>query len=275
MTYREFWQPLATIYPEGEARWIGRMVLEQCFGLSWADVLMGSAEQIDEKVLRGLLQRLLNGEPVQYVIGEALFMGRRLQVGPGVLIPRPETEGLCRLCLGGLTDSWQGTILDIGTGSGCIAITLAAELPQASVTAWDVSDEALRMARANADEQHVRVSFERQDALCPPIDTARWDMIVSNPPYVCHQERNTMERHVLDHEPALALFVPDDEPLLFYSAIGRYAKEALRPRGLLFFEINPIYALQLADMLRAQGFAEVSILQDDYRKDRYIRAANP
>ena len=151
MTYREFWQPLTARYDEGEAKAITRLVAEVRYGLTLADVLAGRLETVDEHQLSQLQQRLLAGEPVQYVLGEAQFLGRWFHVEPGVLIPRPETEELVRQILASTPPaSWQGAILDIGTGSGCIAITLAAELPHAHVAAWDISDKALAIATNNA-----------------------------------------------------------------------------------------------------------------------------
>ena len=276
MTFREFWQPLTVVYPEDEARWIGRFVFEEKYGFSHADLLMGRETSIDENELLELQRRLLTGEPVQYVVGLAPFGGRLFKVTPAVLIPRPETLWLCNAVSG------YHNVLDIGTGSGCIAITIAlAEKKEdrvspcesvAKLTAWDISSEALDVARANAERLHADVTFEQQDALCPPDDVARWDAIVSNPPYICEQEKTMMEHNVLNFEPHLALFVPDDDPLLFYRAIGQYAVKAMCPDGRLFLEINPLYAHAICDMLLAQGFTNAHIHQDDNQKDRYIVA---
>ena len=269
MTFREFWQPLTTIYPEDEARWIGRFVFEVKYGLSHADLLMGKETSIDESGLQELQRRLLTGEPVQYVIGKASFGDLFFQVSPAVLIPRPETLWLCNAVS---ATAHSRDVLDIGTGSGCIAITIALNTSAAHVTAWDISNEALAVARANAERLKADVAFEQQDILVPPDYTNRWDAIVSNPPYICEQEKSAMELNVLDFEPHLALFVPDNDPLLFYRAIGQYAIKALRPDGRLYLEINPLYASDLSDMLTAQGFSEAHIYQDDNQKDRYIVA---
>jgi release factor glutamine methyltransferase len=163
------------------------------------------------------------------------------------------------------------TILDIGTGSGCIACTLAAELPEAQVTAWDISEAALSVARENAKRTNVHVSFEQVDALNIPLTPDKWDIIISNPPYICEQERATMERHVLDYEPSLALFVPDDDPLLFYRAIADYARQSLTAGGSLFFEINPLYAEQLKSLLSAMSYHHIEVRDDQYGKPRMIK----
>ena len=288
MTFHEFWHTLTSIYPENEARWIGRFVFEVKYGLSHTDLLMGKETSIDESGLQELQRRLLTGEPVQYVIGEAPFGDRLFQVTPAVLIPRPETLWLCNAVS---TMEHSCDVLDIGTGSGCIAITIALARTSlsatdshgltrtdannnsvAKITAWDISYEALAVARANAERLKADVTFEQQDILSPPNDTNRWDIIVSNPPYICEQEKSAMEPNVLNFEPHLALFVPDNDPLLFYRVIGQYAIKALRPDGHLYLEINPLYAEELSAMLLTQGFAEARIYQDDNQKDRYIVA---
>ncbi len=244
-------------YEEQEARSIVRLLLFDVFGLTLTDICGGALDTLSTEqqgLLETKMRRLEAGEPVQYVTGKALFAGRTFSVGPGVLIPRPETEELCQMVeRHGRRDA---KILDVGTGSGCIAITLALEMPQASVTAWDISNEALTIARENAKRLDARVDFRLQDALSPPHPAAEsvWDVIVSNPPYICVNEQKDMEPHVLDHEPHEALFVPEDKPLLFYEAITRYASHALRSGGLLAFEINPLYAAEMIKMMRQYGF---------------------
>ena len=279
MTYQELWRPLTAVYDQREAQSVARMVLEMRFGLTLADVLCG--QMPDECDLRPIQQRLLAGEPVQYVIGEAEFGGRRFRVAPGVLIPRPETYELCQWVSNrGERREERGEkeerILDIGTGSGCIACTLAAELPEAEVTAWDISEEALAIARENARRTHVHVLFEQADILDPRLIAAspqnRYQVIVSNPPYICQKEQATMERHVLDHEPHLALFVPDDDPLLFYRAIARYASLSLTPGGSLYFEINPLYATELSALLSAMSYHDIALKNDQFGKPRMIKA---
>ena len=279
MTFEKFWKPLTTIYEAGEAKAVARLVMEVRFGLSMTDVVCGKTG--DEAEMQILQQRLLTGEPVQYILGEADFGGRTFHVEPGVLIPRPETYELCRwIMVDGRWKMENGrnvSILDIGTGSGCIACTLAAELPDAEVMAWDISDDALRIAAENAKRTNVQVSFEKVDILNTPLLYREGlgvglYLIVSNPPYICNKERETMERNVLEHEPELALFVPDDDPLLFYRAIARYAAKALNPSGALYFEINPLYVNEMQQMLSDEGFSHTEVRNDQFGKQRFTKS---
>ena len=276
MTYPEFWRPLTALYGEGEAKAVARLVMEEHFGLSMADVLCGRMG--DEAELRQIQQRLLTGEPVQYVLGRAEFGGRWFHVAPGVLIPRPETYELCQWCLPSDPSGWRGNILDIGTGSGCIACTLAAELPHAKVAAWDISEAALAIARDNARRLNVNVIFSQIDILQLSMINCQlsiYDIIISNPPYICQRERTAMERNVLDYEPSLALFVPDDDPLLFYRAIADYARQALKPGGALYFEINPLYAAELQSLLSKMSYHAIELREDQYGKPRMMKAIRP
>ncbi|WP_027451119.1 peptide chain release factor N(5)-glutamine methyltransferase [Xylanibacter brevis] len=275
MTYEEFRKPLTAVYEAGEAKAIARMVMEVRFGLSMTDIICGKTG--DEGEMLTLRQRLLTGEPVQYVLGQADFGGRTFHVEPGVLIPRPETYELCEWSLPPTPSKWKGHILDIGTGSGCIACTLAAEIPHAEVTAWDVSDDALRIAAENAKRANVHVSFEKVDILNSPLLYREGlgvglDIIVSNPPYICNKERAEMERNVLEHEPSLALFVPDDDPLLFYRAIARFAQQALDTDGSLYFEINPLYVDEMKQMLYNEGFTHTEVRNDQFNKQRFTKS---
>jgi release factor glutamine methyltransferase len=280
MTYNELWRQLAQIYDEGEAKAIARMTYEECFGLTLSDIYLGKDTQLSadcQTELEEIAKRLMQGEPVQYVLARADFCGRTFMVNKHVLIPRPETEGLCQWIKNTQKEpSLLCTLLDIGTGSGCIAITLAAEMPEAEVTAWDISAEALIVACENAKRTHVHVSFEQVDILHLPSSvihlTSAFELIVSNPPYICNKERTTMEANVLEHEPHTALFVPDDDPLLFYRAIAQYASTALKPGGWLYFEINPLYAKPLRDMLNMMLYHDIEIKEDQYGKQRMIRA---
>ena len=283
MNYNELWHLLAQRYDEGEAKAIARMTYEVRFGLTFSDLCLGKDTQLsadDQTELEEIAQRLSKGEPIQYVLGQAEFCGRTFLVNEAVLIPRPETEELCRWIAESekrKVISDKCSILDIGTGSGCIAITLAAEMLQAQVTAWDISAEALEVARENAKRTNVHVSFEQVDALHLTSDILHqtsgvFDLIVSNPPYICNKERATMETNVLEHEPHTALFVPDDDPLLFYRAIAQYGQTALKEGGWLYFEINPLYADALADMLKMMSYYDINTKQDQFGKQRMMRA---
>ena len=292
MTYEELWHRLTPLYEPGEAKAIVRLLLDERYGLSWADVLGGKVTELsanDQTELEKIMLRLEKGEPIQYIIGVADFCGRQFHVEPGVLIPRPETAELCQLILA--TESHGQTrniceipchsdtnILDIGTGSGCIAITLALELPDANVSAWDISDEALRIASENAKRLGASVTFEHRDVLSISLTshlsplTSHYDLIVSNPPYICRQETDGMAQNVLDYEPHLALFVPDNDPLLFYRAIAQYATKALKPQGALFFEINPLYVSSLTHLLSTMSCYDIKTLPDQFGKLRFLKA---
>ena len=284
MTYNELWRQLTQVYDDYEAKAIARMVYEVRFGLMPSDLFIGKDTQLstdDQKLLAEITQRLLTGEPIQYVLGEAEFGGRTFHVEPGVLIPRPETYELCQWIMeerrGKKEEGRNTSILDIGTGSGCIACTLAAELADAEVTAWDISDDALRIATENAKRNNVHVSIEKVDVLNTSLlnrerPATGLDIIVSNPPYICNKERATMERNVLEHEPELALFVPDDDPLLFYRTIARFAAKALNPSGALYFEINPLYVSEMQQMLSEEGFSHTEIRNDQFGKQRFTKS---
>ena len=277
MTYNELWHLLAPLYGDGEAKAIARLVFEVRFGLSMSDICLGKDTQLsanNQTELKGITDRLLEQEPIQYVLGQVDFCGRTFMVNEHVLIPRPETEELCRWITSQDTCP-RVRLLDIGTGSGCIAITLAAMYPKAEVTAWDISPEALEVARENAKRTHVHVSFEQVDALNIPHSsflTSHFSFIISNPPYICNKELACMEANVVEHEPHTALFVPDDDPLLFYRAIAQYGQTALEPGGWLYFEINPLYAQPLSDMLRMMSYHDIELNLDQYGKQRMIRA---
>lgn len=276
MTYRQLWQRLVPVYGEGEAQAIARLIYEVRYGLTLSDLLMGRDSSVPQDELEQIAIRLERQEPVQYILGQADFCGRMFVVNKHVLIPRPETAELCQWIV--LGNGLQGCkkILDIGTGSGCIAITLAAEMPKAEVTAWDISEEALKVAEENAKRTDVHVKFEQVDILHLPSSilhlTSAFDLIVSNPPYICNKERETMETNVLEHEPHTALFVPDDNPLLFYRAIAQYGQTALKEGGWLYFEINPLYAEPLQDMFSKMSYHDIEIKEDQYGKQRMIRA---
>ena len=283
MTYNEMWRKLAQVYDEGEAKAVARMVYEVRYGLTLSDIYIGKDTQLSldrQTELEEITKRLIEHEPVQYILGQADFCGRTFHVEPGILIPRPETEHLCRLITKHAAIGFPNrTILDIGTGSGCIAITLALDIPNSQVTAWDISPIALRVAKGNAQRLGADVTFQEVDVLTAPGFPSLWrgmgggwDLIVSNPPYICNKERAEMEQNVLAHEPHTALFVPDDNPLLFYRAIAQYGQSALKTGGSLYFEINPLYANPLREMLSTMSYHDIDIKDDQFGKTRFIQA---
>lgn len=269
------YRSLAPRFGEGEARWMVRLMMEEYKNYSPVDMAVRGDFDAGENVERRIdetVGRLLNGEPIQYIFGKARFYGMNLKVTPDVLIPRPETEELVDLIVNDRGGERDLRVLDVCTGSGCIAIALARNLPFSEVDAVDISLEALAVARENASELKAAVSFKEGDALRMGADGAEYDIIVSNPPYIAEHERAEMDRNVLEHEPALALFVPDADPLRFYVAIARYALVALKEQGGLYFEINPLYASDLAGQMKAMGWSDVSILPDMQKKNRFLIA---
>ena len=285
MTYSQLWRRLLPLYDERDAKAVVRTLLEERFNLTLTDLYTDGLDRLtdDEKALmETLLNRLEAGEPVQYVVGEAHFCGRDYMVAPGVLIPRPETEMLCKEVISAYNRPYCALqppeplrVLDIGTGSGCIAVTLALDLWNCTVTAWDISGDALIIARENAHRLQAHVNLELQDALNPDetaLNAPPFDIIVSNPPYICTRESKDMAKHVLAYEPHMALFVPDDDPLLFYRSIARYGLSHLKPSGMLAFEINPIYAEETCKMLEHMGYEQIESKEDQYGKERIVIA---
>lgn len=295
MTYQDICQRLTPLYGPQEAKAMTRMLLEDLFSLSFADILCGATEHLsdaDTLRLQQSVDRLLDAEPLQYVTGTAFFCGHPFHVAPGVLIPRPETEWIVDTAVNLVTSS-APRILDIGTGSGCIAtsISLALADRHCHTEAWDISEDALRIAADNAERLGADVKFRRRDALRLEKDfpaeenqggaealsdtnaaAESWNIIVSNPPYICNREAADMHANVLRHEPHLALFVPDTDPLLFYRAIARYAMRSLRKGGWLLFECNTLYAHDTAQMALDMGFA-TSVVEDDcFGKPRFVKA---
>lgn len=276
-TYQQLWQSLTPLYDAGEAQAIVRTVLDVKYGMTLTDIICGKVNELstDEgEKLEAIVKRLQHAEPVQYILGEADFAGRTFHVEPGVLIPRPETAELCQWIK---EDGTAPRILDICTGSGCIAITLALDMPDTEkVEGWDISEDAIRIAKANAETLGARnVDIKYQDALhLMEHDSApeKWDVIVSNPPYICEKEKADMAQNVLDYEPGIALFVPNEDPLRFYRAIAQYASQALKPGGRLYFEINPIYETEMREMLSHLQSSEIETREDAYGKKRMMKA---
>ena len=288
MTYDDIWRRLAGVYDQREARAVARMLVEEKFSLSFADIICGGVEALpdaDKQWIEAAVKRLEQGEPIQYVLGWAWFGGLKFNVRSGVLIPRPETEWLVdNICAHPApTNDRPLRILDIGTGSGCIALSIKQRLPETYVEAWDISTEALSIAADNARSLSLDVVWRQQDALniTPNVlsttpndnsvvpDSPLWDVIVSNPPYICERERTNMARNVLEHESSTALFVPDTDPLLFYRAITRYAVGSLNEGGRLLFECNTLYAGDTARMMADEGMTATQVYDDCFGKPRF------
>lgn len=266
---------LADLYPAHEVRSIVRLLFEDGLKIPMLDFYTGKVIKLSEEkelILQKMLARLLRHEPIQYVLGRTEFEGMTFHTAPGVLIPRPETEELV---------AWISAIeqpshlLDIGTGSGCIAISLAKRFPKVSITAWDISPDALRIAEENNRLNGTSVRFVQKDVLTyrpDETEAGAFDIIVSNPPYVTEQERKTMEKNVLDWEPLTALFVPDNDPLRFYRAIARLGKSLLTPGGKLYFEINWLFAKEMATMLKEENYKNITLRKDSFGKERMMSA---
>ena len=263
-------QAIATKYPAAEARAISHAYLNMKCGVNTLDILM--EKSVEEPVGFAFdLSRLAAGEPLQYVTGKAYFYDRIFSLNSATLIPRPETEELVSQVLN-LIGNERKRVLDIGTGSGCIAISLALEAPQAEVSAWDVAPEAIIQAQENADQLGAKVALKQQDIFDWELETNTWDIIVSNPPYVLDAEKSEMESHVLDHEPHLALFVSDEDPLKFYRVIGEMAQKRLTPGGFLCFEINRALGAENVALAEKQGFENIQLLKDFHGNDRMLIA---
>lgn len=279
MNYRELIAALTPLHGSGEARAIVRMVMEERFRLSQTDLLLGKDTQLsatDRTEFEKIASRLIQGEPVQYVLGFADFCGHRFRVTPDVLIPRTETEELTRWamdeCLASNSPSSPCHILDLCTGSGCIAISLALAQPAARVTAVDISAAALDVARHNAAALGAaNVTFVQNDVLISHLSPLI-SCIVSNPPYVCQSEAVDMSATVTDHEPSLALFVPDEDPLLFYRAIARIGHEVLVPGGRIMVELNAALAASTRQLFVDDGYNDVQLRNDQFGKPRMLSA---
>lgn len=266
---------LIAVMDGGEAAAVAQLVMEHVTRLNAVEIALHAQQDLSEyesKKLGDILGRLLQNEPVQYIIGEEEWGGLKIKVTPSVLIPRPETAQMVDI----ITDRWGGRsdlrVLDVCTGSGCIAVALALRLKFADVTAVDISGEALAVARENATRYKVKVDFMECDVLRGGCGlNGGYDIIVSNPPYIADNEREEMDARVLDYEPALALFVPDDDPLKFYKAIMELAAQLLNPCGALYFEINPLYVEPLKKMAHTLlPGRDVTIERDLYGRHRFM-----
>lgn len=264
---------LAPLYGQGEAKAMTRIIFENLKGWTPVDLAIKANETLTDYMtgkIDAVVERLLRHEPIQYIFGNTTFYGLKISVTRDTLIPRPETAELVDIIVrdnGGRKDL---RVLDIATGSGCIALALARNLPFADVTATDISAKALDVARGNARDLRVSVDFVEADILRgEPAGEGPFDIIVSNPPYIAESERADMEPNVLDYEPPTALFVPDSDPLEFYRAILGYAGDALAAGGKIYFEINPLFAAQLAGLARKSGWGQVEIQRDSFGKERF------
>lgn len=277
-TIQKIKDTLSPLYSKGEIQNIIRIIFENLKNYSQVDIIMNRDEILSDFIKQKIdviLKRLLNREPIQYIFSEAYFQGMTLKVSPDTLIPRPETEELVDIIIKENNHS-DLRILDIGTGSGAIAIALARALRFPVVDAIDISSEAIDIAKENAISLKVKINFMIKDILSienPPENI--YDIIVSNPPYITNEEKTSMEVNVLDYEPHSALFVPDNEPLLFYTAISSYAKQALKPGGRIYFEINNKFGKETANLLSDCGFTSVNITKDMYGLDRFVSAIKP
>ena len=267
-------QSLQDIYPPEEVKALSMLICCDMLGVDALDIYMGKdiiLSACKQRELENIIFRLQKNEPIQYIRGFAEFCGRNFKVASGVLIPRPETAELVELIVKENPNARR--LLDIGTGSGCIAISLDKKLPDVAVEAWDISEEALAIARKNNEELDAQVTFRRQDVFSADgIQGTSYDIIVSNPPYVTETEKTEMEANVLDWEPELALFVPDEDPLRFYRRIAELGRELLRPGGKLYFEINQAYGQDMIRMIEMNQYRDVRVIKDIFGKDRIVTA---
>lgn len=274
-TIRKIKETLKNDFSASEINSIIRIIFGKLKNYSQVDIIMHKNDELSPFIktkVDEVLERLLKHEPIQYIFNEAYFQGFTLKVTPHTLIPRPETEELVDI----ITKENKKSdlhILDIGTGSGAIAIALARALPFPVVDAIDISEEALQVAKDNAESLKAKVNFIKADILCatPPVES--YDIIVSNPPYIADSERSAMEDNVLKYEPHTALFVPDSDPLRFYRAITLYAAKALKPKGRIYFEINSRFGKETASILSQNGFQDISVIKDMYGLDRFVTAS--
>lgn len=269
---------LKEYYPLSEIKAFTRLIMERVCDIQPHQFLLCKDKELsgkEKEQIHNIVQRLVKYEPIQYIFGLTDFYGFEFEVNPSVLIPRPETEELVELIVHDYPKK-PVDILDVGTGSGCIAITLRRLLAKSQVSALDISPEALKVAKRNAIRNRVQLTFYEKDILQPSATAdsiaEEFDVIVSNPPYVMEKEKAEMEKNVLDYEPSLALFVPNDNPLLYYHNITRFAEQKLKKKGYLYFEINSQLGDQIVDMLRQMEFKNIELIQDLSGKDRFVKA---
>ena len=265
--FTEYSEALHKLYSKNEAETLTTWLFEEILGKKRTDILKDEPIGQLPEALEIAMEQLLSGTPIQYILGFAPFYGREFFVSPAVLIPRNETEELVHLII--KENSGKGLrILDIGTGSGCIPISLALEMEGPEVFAVDISEEALKVAEQNAKSLGASLEFLKLDILTEKIPVGNLDIVVSNPPYVRYSEKEQMHRNVLDHEPHLALFVFDEDPLLFYRVIAKKAKMVLKPGGKLYLEINEALGRDVEKLMESSGYSQVRVLKDLNDKER-------
>ena len=274
-TFEQIQSELKGLYPETEIKSFSYLIIEKLTGFSRTEVYVNkntlfSNEQYHE--IESFIEKLKKFIPIQYILGETEFYGLPFYVNKSVLIPRPETEELVDWICTENNKNQGLQILDIGTGSGCIALSLKHEFPNSVVNGFDISEKALETAQRNATRNKLEVNFRIVDILNTPDIASKWDIIVSNPPYITENEKDDMLPNVLEHEPHLALFVPDNDPLLFYRKIALFALQHLQPNGKLYFEINRTQGKQCVDLLTGMGFQNIVLRKDISRNDRMVRA---
>ena len=274
-TFNHIRSELQGLYPETEIKSFYYLIVEKLTGFSRTEILVNKNTPFSDKqrnIVNSFIDKLKYFVPIQYILGETEFFGLSFYVNESVLIPRPETEELVDWIRNENDHSDKLRMLDIGTGSGCIAITLKHEFTNATVDAFDISEEALETAQSNAARNELEVNYAVVDILNAPDFETKWDIIVSNPPYVLEKEKAEILPNVLDNEPHLALFVPDNDPLLFYRKIALFAQKQLRPNGKLYFEINREAGKACTDLLTGMGFSDVVVRKDISGNDRMIRS---
>ncbi|MGL4411963.1 MAG: peptide chain release factor N(5)-glutamine methyltransferase [Bacteroidales bacterium] len=266
---------LADRYPATEIEALAKRVLRERYSIDSVAFILDkdtifSEERAQE--LNSIVERLYNGEPIQYILGSEEFYDMRFMLEAGVLIPRPETEELVDMIINEMPNAMS--ILDIGTGSGCIAISLAANLPKATVEAWDISPIALRVSAMNAKSNGVSLRVVEQDVFDDSASNGSgFDIIVSNPPYVMESEKLDMEEHVLEHEPHIALFVSDSDPLIYYRRIAEIGLNRINRGGRLYFEINSLLAEETKRVVESLGYSDVRLVKDLYGRERMLVAS--
>lgn len=271
--YHSIFQDLTRAYNADEARSLARICIEDLLKRSFTHTMAGIAPDLgaDEcTLLSSAIERLLRHEPIQHIIGETIFCDIAFCVNKHVLIPRPETERIVSLAIELFENEENVSVMDLCTGSGCIAVSIKHKRPEWNVESCDISDEALSVARQNAERNNASIAFFKKDLLNDALSADAYDLIVSNPPYVMNKEKDSMKPNVLDYEPHLALFVDDDNPFVFYDAIATQGQTALHHDGWVIVEINSALGIETAELFESHGYKKIKIEKDCFGKDRFI-----